>query len=78
MLPRHDEFLIPLERIECETLLLWTRDNPIHDLEAASQSEKRLRRGRLYVMEADAAHWPQYEAPDEFNKVARRFFGGKP
>jgi pimeloyl-ACP methyl ester carboxylesterase len=76
MLPRHDEFLIPLERIECETLLLWTRDNPIHDLETAAQSEKRIRRARLYVMQADSAHWPQYEAPNEFNKVARSFFAG--
>jgi len=27
-------------------------------------------------MEADGAHWPQYEAPEEFNRVAATFFGG--
>lgn len=76
MLPRHDEFLVPLEAITHDTLLLWTRDNPIHDLECARAAVARIPRGELYVMEADAAHWPQYEAPDEFNRVARAFFGG--
>lgn len=75
MLPRHDEFLLPLEEIRQETMLLWTRNNPIHDLECAQAAVKRIPRGTLYVMEADGAHWPQYEAPDEFNRVAREFFG---
>jgi HOMODA hydrolase len=25
-------------------------------------------------MQGDAAHWPQYEAPEEFNRVATEFF----
>lgn len=78
MLPRHDEFLLPLEHIRNETMLLWTRDNPIHDLECAQAAAKRLPNARLYVMDADGAHWPQYEAPDEFNRVARAFFAGRP
>ena len=77
MLARHDEFLIPLEEIRQPTLLLWTRDNPIHDLEAARAAAKRIPQARLYVMEADSAHWPQYEAPEEFNRVAREFFSGR-
>lgn len=76
MLPRHDEFLLPLEQIRAQTLLLWTRDNPIHDLEAAQAAARRIPGARLYVMEADSAHWPQYEAPEEFNRVARDFFAG--
>lgn len=77
MLPRHDEFLLPLEQIRQETMLLWTRDNPIHDLDAAQAAAKRIPNARLYVMEADSAHWPQYEAPEEFNRVARAFFAGR-
>lgn len=65
--------LIPCESIACETLFFWTRFNPIHDVAAAEAACKRTQRGKLYVMEADAAHWPQYEAPDEFNGVVRRF-----
>jgi HOMODA hydrolase len=76
MLPRHDEFLIPLERISQPTMLLWTRDNPIHDLECAEGAARRIPAAQLYVMEADGAHWPQFEAPEEFNRVAAEFFGG--
>jgi len=77
MLPRHDEFLIPLEKIACPTMLLWTRDNPIHDLECAEGAARRIPGAQLYVMEADGAHWPQYEAPEEFNRVAAAFFEGR-
>lgn len=77
MLARHDELLLPLEDIRQETMLLWTRDNPIHDMEAAEAAAKRVPNARLYVMEADSAHWPQYEAPEEFNRVARDFFAGR-
>jgi len=75
MIPRHDEFLIPLESISHPTMLLWTRDNPIQDLDCARAAAKRIPNVELYVMEADSAHWPQYEAPAEFNRVARAFFG---
>lgn len=77
MLPRHDEFLIPLEQIRQPTMLLWTRDNPIHDLECAQSAARRIPQAQLYVMQADGAHWPQYEAPQEFNRVAAEFFGGQ-
>jgi pimeloyl-ACP methyl ester carboxylesterase len=69
----HDDYLIPLERVKCETLYLWTRDNPVHDLETAKASVARTPNAQLYVMEADSCHWPQYEAPDEFNLVMRQF-----
>jgi pimeloyl-ACP methyl ester carboxylesterase len=65
--------LIDLEKIECETLLLWTRYNPIHDVAAAQSALPRIKKGSLYVMQADAGHWPQYEAPEEFNRVMHRF-----
>lgn len=74
MLPRHDEFLLDLEDIAAPTMLLWTRDNPIHDLLVAEAAHKRMPGSELYVMEANSCHWPQYEAPEEFNQVARRFF----
>ena len=74
MIPRHDEFLIPLDKIQAETLFLWTRDNPVHDVESAQAATKKVARGQFYLMKADAGHWPQYEAPEEFNRVARSFF----
>jgi pimeloyl-ACP methyl ester carboxylesterase len=74
VIQRHDEFLIPLEALRCETLFLWTRDNPIHDLEAAHAAAARVPGSVFYLMQSDAAHWPQYEAPDEFNAVTASFF----
>ncbi|MGH6625211.1 MAG: alpha/beta fold hydrolase [Burkholderiaceae bacterium] len=74
VIQRHDDFLIPLELLRCETLFLWTQDNPIHDLEAARAAAARVPGSRFYVMQGDAAHWPQYEAPEEFNAVATQFF----
>ncbi|RDK06591.1 alpha/beta fold hydrolase [Cupriavidus lacunae] len=65
--------MIDLEKLQCETLLLWTRYNPIHDVAAAEAALPHLQRGSLYVLKGDAAHWPQYEQPDEFNSVMRSF-----
>ena len=74
VIQRHDEFLIPLEAMRCETLFLWTRDNPIHDLEAAHAAAAQVPGSVFYVMQSEAAHWPQYEAPDEFNAITASFF----
>lgn len=74
VIARHDDFLIPLESIKSETLFLWSVDNPIHDLQAAKSAMRRVPGSKLYVMNADCAHWPQYEAPDEFNALALKFF----
>jgi pimeloyl-ACP methyl ester carboxylesterase len=74
VIQHHDDFLIPLEKLRCETLFLWTKDNPIHDLEAAHAAAAKVPGSLFYVMQGDAAHWPQYEAPAEFNDVATCFF----
>ena len=74
MIGQHDDYLIPLNRIVCETLFLWTEDNPVHDIETARGTAEQVIGSKLYVMKNDAAHWPQYEASDEFNEIARKFF----
>lgn len=74
VIERHDDFLIPLESLRCPTLFLWTVDNPIHDMEAARTAAARVPNSLFYVMQGDAAHWPQYERAAEFNEVAEQFF----
>ena len=74
VIQRHDDFLIPLDKLRCQTLFLWTKDNPIHDLEAAHAAAAKVPGSLFYLMQGDAAHWPQYEAPAEFNAVATSFF----
>ncbi|MCP5200259.1 MAG: alpha/beta fold hydrolase [Gammaproteobacteria bacterium] len=73
MIAMHDDYLIPLEDIRAETLFLWTEDNPVHDVATARAGAARVPGARLYVMQAASAHWPQYEAPQEFNDVVGRF-----
>jgi pimeloyl-ACP methyl ester carboxylesterase len=74
VIQRHDDFLIPLEKLQCPTLFLWTADNPIHDLEAGRSAAAKVKDSQFYLMKGDSAHWPQYEQPQEFNAVARSFF----
>ncbi|NMG49850.1 alpha/beta fold hydrolase [Azoarcus communis] len=78
LLARHDEVvqrgeLLPVEDLRCDTLFLWTRYNPIHDVAAAEAACARNPSAKLYVMRADAGHWPQYEAPGEFNAVMCKY-----
>ncbi|AYC33014.1 alpha/beta hydrolase [Pseudomonas cavernae] len=65
--------MIELEKVQCESLLLWTSHNPIHDVAAAELALPRLPKGQLYVMKKLAGHWPQYESPEEFNQVVLNF-----
>ncbi|QKS01147.1 alpha/beta hydrolase [Sphingomonas sp. CL5.1] len=65
--------MVDLERIEAETLLLWTTHNPIHDVAAAELALPRLRKGKMYVMRKDCGHWPQYESPDEFDAIVVKY-----
>ena len=71
---KHDDYLIPLEKIKCDTLFLWTEDNPIHDIETARSASEKIPGSHVYVMKSKSAHWPQYEAPEEFNQVTTNFF----
>jgi len=73
MIGMHDDYLIPMEKISKETLFLWTDDNPCHDVDCAKESAAKISGSLLYIMKKDSAHWPQYESPEEFNDVLRRF-----
>jgi len=66
MIGIHDDYLIPMEKIKKETLFLWTENNPCHDVACAENSAAKIPGSLVYVMKNDAAHWPQYEAPEEF------------
>ena len=66
-------WFIKLGDIACETLFFWTSDNPIHDIPAAEAACAEVPKGQLYVMPGNAAHWPQYENPDDFNRTVHHF-----
>lgn len=71
---RHDDYLLPMEKLPEGTLFLWTNDNPIHDTPSVQAAAEKVPGSTLYFMEGKSAHWPQYEAVDEFNKIAVNFF----
>lgn len=65
-----------LKRIQCPTLVLWSRHNPGQSVELAERGVKFIAKGRLAVLQ-NSAHWPQWEEPDEFNRIHLGFLTEK-
>ena len=51
---------------------LWSDHNPTTQASVAEAAHRQIPGSRFHVIR-DAAHWPQYEQPDEFNRLAREF-----
>jgi 2-hydroxy-6-oxonona-2,4-dienedioate hydrolase len=66
-----------LREIQCPTLVLWTRHNPGQPVELAEEGVRLIPDARLVVMES-GAHWPQWEDPEEFNRLHLEFLTGRP
>ncbi len=64
-----------LARVECPTLVLWTRHNPTMPWHVGEAASRLIPNCSFYMME-DAGHWPQFEKPDEFNAVVLDFLRG--
>jgi 2-hydroxy-6-oxonona-2,4-dienedioate hydrolase len=61
-----------LQRISCPTLVLWTKYNPGQSAEEAEEGARLIPNSRMVVLQ-NSAHWPQWEEPEEFNRVHRDF-----
>lgn len=57
-----------LRKISCPTLVLWTRFNPGQSVQLAEEGAQLIPGSELVVLEK-SAHWPQWEEPEEFNRV---------
>jgi pimeloyl-ACP methyl ester carboxylesterase len=53
-------------------LYLWGDHNPGSSVESAERAAAMTPGSKLYVV-TSTAHWPQWEKPDEFNRVVRDF-----
>ncbi|MEN2742523.1 alpha/beta hydrolase [Microbacterium sp. X-17] len=71
--PRHDEST--LARFEHETLVFWTDLNPGYGPDYAEYVAGKLPNAKFYIMR-DAAHWPQWEKPEEHDQVLIEFIKG--
>lgn len=57
-----------LTQLPCPTLVLWTRFNPGQLVPLAEEGAALIPNSELVVLE-NSAHWPQWEEPEEFNRV---------
>ncbi len=61
-----------LATINAPTLLLWTEKNPIAGPEIGRHLNKVIKGSELHIVEG-AAHWPQWERPEEHDEVVMKF-----
>lgn len=61
-----------IARVQAPTLVLWTDRNPLHGIDAAERLQQLIAGAQLHIMR-DAAHWPQWEHPDEHDRVVLEF-----
>jgi len=61
-----------LAQIELPTLLMWTEKNPYAGPSVARAMADVIRGSQLHIM-SGAAHWPQWEKPEEHDRVVLAF-----
>jgi 2-hydroxy-6-oxonona-2,4-dienedioate hydrolase len=54
--------------IKAPTLVLWTSDDPTADVTEGRRIASMIPGAEFVVMEG-CGHWPQYEDPEEFNRI---------
>ena len=59
-------------RIQAPTLVLWTSDDPTADVSEGRRIASMIPGAEFTVMEG-CGHWPQYEDPEEFNRIHLAF-----
>ncbi|MDA1215625.1 MAG: alpha/beta hydrolase [Chloroflexi bacterium] len=60
-----------------ESLVMWTDRNQGASPELGEYLASRIGGGAQYVLIKNAAHWPQWEQPEEHNRVVTDFLLGK-
>jgi pimeloyl-ACP methyl ester carboxylesterase len=64
-----------LRDIKAPTLVFWTDKNPGSGPDVGQRLASLIPGAQLYCM-ADAAHWPQWEHPEEHDEVVLKFLRG--
>jgi 2-hydroxy-6-oxonona-2,4-dienedioate hydrolase/2-hydroxy-6-oxo-6-(2'-carboxyphenyl)-hexa-2,4-dienoate hydrolase len=65
-----------LEKFEPETLVFWTEHNPGQGPDYGEYVARLIPGAKFYNM-LDAAHWPQWEKPEEHDQVLIDFIKGQ-
>lgn len=61
-----------LRQIKAPFFFLWTDHNPSTPWQVAEMAHKQMPGSRFHVIK-NAGHWPQYEQPEEFNRLVIDF-----
>jgi 2-hydroxy-6-oxonona-2,4-dienedioate hydrolase len=61
-----------LAGVSAPTLVIWTDKNPIHSYDDAREGFGHIPDVRFHLING-AAHWPQFEQPEEYNRVQLAF-----
>jgi 2-hydroxy-6-oxonona-2,4-dienedioate hydrolase len=64
-------------RIAAPTLIIWTSDDPTGAYEEGELLASWIPGAELVNID-DAGHWPQWERPEEFDRLHRAFLGAAP
>lgn len=64
-----------LKEIKAPTLVLWTDKNPGAGADVGKYVSSLIPGSSFYCI-VDAAHWPQWEHPEEHDEIITRFLGG--
>ncbi|MFC3961517.1 alpha/beta fold hydrolase [Nocardia jiangsuensis] len=64
-----------LAAIEHEVLVVWTDKNPTTRAAVGQRASEILPNGSFATI-SDAGHWPMFEQPEQFNKIAGDFLAG--
>jgi pimeloyl-ACP methyl ester carboxylesterase len=64
-----------LREIKAPFFFLWTDHNPSTPWQVAEMAHKQMPGSKFHVVK-HAGHWPQYEQPEEFNRLVIDFLKG--
>jgi len=62
-----------LTRITAPTLVIWTNNDPTASVATGERFVAAIPNAKPLVVMDDCAHWPQWEKPDEFNRLHLEF-----
>lgn len=62
--------------VAAPTLVIWSDSNPIHSYDDARAGFRHIPDVRFHLVR-QAAHWPQYEQHEEYNRVQLGFLRGE-
>jgi 2-hydroxy-6-oxonona-2,4-dienedioate hydrolase len=63
-----------LKRITHKTLVLWTSHDPTAPVAVGEAAAAHIPDSEFVVIQ-DCGHWPQFEKPEEYNRVMLEFLG---